>query len=134
MIKSEMKIKAIAPWFGGKRNLAPKIIQLLGKHRVYWEPFCGSCAVLLAKEPCMMETVCDLHGDLINLARVLQKEDTAIELYKRVERTLMCEQLHKEAAARGQNDTKAIEVLLINSVSNGNSLFERRKNENNSRR
>jgi len=67
-VKSEMKIKAIAPWFGGKRNLAPRIVELLGKHRVYWEPFCGSMAVLMAKLPCVMETVNDLHADLINLA------------------------------------------------------------------
>lgn len=32
-----MKIKAIAPWFGGKRNLAPQIVRLLGRHRAYWE-------------------------------------------------------------------------------------------------
>lgn len=95
-----MKIKALAPWFGGKRNLAPEIIKLLGKHRIYWEPFCGSMAVLLAKEPCAMETVNDLHGDLINLARIVQNEKTAIELYSRLARTLMCEQLHAEAAER----------------------------------
>jgi DNA adenine methylase len=95
-----MKISALAPWFGGKRNLAPEIIKLLGKHRVYWEPFCGSMAVLLIKEPCVMETVNDLHGDLVNLARVVQTEETAIELYSRLSRTLMCEQLHKEAAQR----------------------------------
>lgn len=97
---SDMKVRAIAPWFGGKRNLAPKIIELLGPHRAYWEPFCGSMAVLLAKEPSSMETVNDLHGDLINLARVLQNEETALDLYCRLNRTLMCEPLHREAAER----------------------------------
>lgn len=100
MLKEIMKIKAIAPWFGGKRNLAPKIVELLGPHRVYWELFCGSMAVLMAKPPCVMETVNDLHGDLINLARVLQKEGTAVELYSRLSRTLMHEQLFCEAAER----------------------------------
>jgi DNA adenine methylase len=97
---AEMKIKAIAPWFGGKRNLAGRIIEALGPHRAYWEPFCGSMAVLLNKKPCPMETVNDLHGDLINLARVLQAEDTAVELYGRLSRTLMCEQLFLDAAQR----------------------------------
>ncbi len=96
----DMKVRAIAPWFGGKRNLAPKIIELLGPHRAYWEPFCGSMAVLLAKEPSSMETVNDLHGDLINLARVLQNKETAVDLYERLNRTLMCEPLHREAAER----------------------------------
>ena len=42
-----MKVTALAPWFGGKRTLAPKVIELLGEHRTYVEPFCGSMAVLL---------------------------------------------------------------------------------------
>lgn len=42
-------ITAIAPWFGSKRTLAPRIVAELGSHRAYWEPFCGSMAVLLAK-------------------------------------------------------------------------------------
>lgn len=95
-----MPIKGLAPWFGGKRNLAPTIVKLLGRHRVYWEPFCGSCAVLLAKPPCVMETVNDLHGDLINLARVLKNEDLALQLYNKLSRTLVHEQLFKEAAER----------------------------------
>jgi DNA adenine methylase len=98
--RPEMKIKALAPWFGGKRNLAPAIIKLLGKHRVYWEPFCGSMAVLLNKEPCGMETVNDLHGDLINLAKVVKDQDCAIKLYELLARTLMHEELHSQAAER----------------------------------
>ena len=41
-------IKAIVPSFGGKRTLAPQIVAELGEHRAYWEPFCGSMAVLIA--------------------------------------------------------------------------------------
>lgn len=44
-----MKITALAPWYGSKRTLAPRIVEQLGEHRAYWEPFCGSCAVLFAK-------------------------------------------------------------------------------------
>lgn len=98
----EMKITAIAPWFGSKRTLSPEIVRELGKHRVYWEPFCGSMAVLLAKSPCVMETANDLHGDLINLARVLQSESLAVELYGRLSRTLMHEDLYTEAAERAR--------------------------------
>lgn len=93
-----MQIGAIAPWFGSKRTLARRIVAALGPHRAYWEPFCGSMAVLLAKEPATMETVNDLHGDLINLARVVQAEDTAVDLYGRLARTLMVEKLFKDEA------------------------------------
>src|SRR5262249_40820765 len=93
-----MKITALAPWFGSKRTLAPRIVETLGPHKAYWEPFCGSMAVLLAKEPATMETVNDLHGDLINLARVVQSEPSAVELYGRLARTFMGEKLFKAEA------------------------------------
>jgi len=97
---SEMKIKAAVPWLGSKRNLAPVAIKLLGPHRVYWELFCGSMAVLFAKVLCVMETVVDLHADLTNLAKVLQSEALALKLYRRAARTLMSDQLHREARNR----------------------------------
>lgn len=93
-------ITALAPWFGGKRNLAPEIVATLGKHRVYWEPFCGSMAVLLAKPASTMETVNDLHGDLINLARVIQDAKLAPQLYRRLRRAWLAEALFEEAAER----------------------------------
>jgi DNA adenine methylase len=91
------KIKAIAPWFGGKRTMAPLIVEQFGKHGQYFEPFCGSMAVLFAKEPSQKETVNDLHGDLINLAKVLQHRLHAEELYDRLHRTLFSEGLLDEA-------------------------------------
>jgi DNA adenine methylase len=96
----EMPIKALAPWFGAKRNLASRIVELLGKHSTYWEPFCGSMAVLLAKPPCVMETVNDLHGDLINLARVIQDKEKGFDLYDKLSRTLYAEDFFKEAKER----------------------------------
>lgn len=95
-----MKIKSIVPYFGGKRNLAPKIVEAMGLHRVYWEPFCGSMAILMAKPPCVMETVNDLHADLINLARVIQDSKLGSQLYRKLRRTMMHEQFFIEAAER----------------------------------
>lgn len=92
-----MKVKAIAPWFGGKRTLAPEIVKQLGEHTQYFEPFCGSMAVLFAKEPSQKETVNDLHGDLINLAHVIRERDTAEVLYDRLARTPFCEDFLPEA-------------------------------------
>lgn len=88
-----MKIRSIAPWFGGKRTLAPRVVELLGEHDSYFEPFCGSMAVLLAKPKSAHETVNDLHGDLINLAFVLQDSAGSVHLYERSQRTLVCETL-----------------------------------------
>ncbi len=86
-------ITALAPWFGGKRNLAATITAELGDHRVYWEPFCGGLAILGAKPPCVMETVGDLHGDLTNLAWIIQDRIEGPRLYRRLRRVLMAEPL-----------------------------------------
>lgn len=88
-----LKIGCLKPWYGCKRTLAPKIVEQLGDHRVYWEPFCGSCAVLFTKDRATYESVNDLHRDLINLALVLQDEALALDLYARVNRTLFHEDM-----------------------------------------
>lgn len=97
MADQAMQIKALAPWMGGKRTMAPAIVEELGKHTQYFEPFCGSMAVLMAKEPSQKETVNDLHGDLTNLAWVLQRQSEAEVLYERLQRTLVSERILKIA-------------------------------------
>jgi DNA adenine methylase len=83
-----MKIRALAPWFGGKRTLAPRIVAELGKHSCYWEPCVGGCAVLPAKPKCSHETINDLHGDMTNLLRVVQHDDLGPALFERLLRTV----------------------------------------------
>lgn len=93
----KMKVKATTPYFGGKRTLAPDIVQQMGEHTQYFEPFCGSCAVLFNKKPSQKETICDLHGDATNLARVIQNESIAIRLYERTSRTPFAEGILHDA-------------------------------------
>jgi DNA adenine methylase len=93
-----VEITSLAPWYGSKRTLGPRIVDELGKHRAYWEVFCGSMAVLLNKPQSSMETVNDLHGDLTNLARVIQRRSTAELLYDTLSRTWMCESIFREYA------------------------------------
>lgn len=95
-----MAITALVPWFGSKRNLAPAIIDELGPHDDYWELFCGSMAITLMKPEARNETVNDLHGDLHNLARVLQDERVAPVLYRRLRRTLFSEDIHRDCQQR----------------------------------
>jgi len=106
-MKERPAITAIAPWFGGKRILAPAIVGELGRHRVYWEPFCGSMAVLMVKPECSHEHLNDLHGDLINLARVIQNPDLGPKLYRQLRRTWLMEELQvecKAALTNGETD------------------------------
>jgi len=61
------------PYFGGKIKIGPIIADLLPAHSHYVEPYCGSLAVLLAKPPCVHETVNDLDSVLVNFWRVLRE-------------------------------------------------------------
>lgn len=95
-----MKLGAMIPSFGCKRTLAKRIVAELGPHDAYWELCCCSCAVLFAKEPCRMETVVDLWGDVTHLIRCLQDDDAALALYGRTARTTMSDVLYREAFER----------------------------------
>jgi len=92
------KIKAIAPWFGGKRTLGETIAAEFGPHRAYWGLCCGSLAVEFAKEPATMEVCIDMHGDLTNLAFVLKEEPLAVDLYSRLGRTLLSREIFLKSA------------------------------------
>jgi DNA adenine methylase len=96
----------LAPWYGSKRSIAKAIIEQIGKHKFYWEPFCGSMAVLMQKPRCEMETVNDLNGDLINLARIIQSEQLADQLYQKLSRTLFAEQFFNESKERWRSDER----------------------------
>lgn len=87
------KITAIAPWFGGKRTLAPVIAEQLGPHNYYFEGCAGSMAVLFAKQPASIEMVCDVHGLVTNLAKVVQDKVAAAVLFERLQRTMYCDKI-----------------------------------------
>lgn len=59
-------------YFGGKTLMGPTIAALMPAHEHYVEPYCGSLAVLLAKDPTRYETVNDIDGDLMTFWRVLR--------------------------------------------------------------
>src|SRR5205823_13902933 len=64
-------------WYGGKFNHLDWLLPLLPDCHHYCEPFAGSAAVLLNREPSPVETYNDLDGEVVNFFRVLreQKED-----------------------------------------------------------
>lgn len=67
-------MKPPVPYFGGKITLGPAIAALLPEHEHYVEPYCGSLAVLLAKQqPSDHETVNDLDGVLMTFWRILRE-------------------------------------------------------------
>lgn len=59
-------------YYGGKQQLAHRIVQLMPPHKVYLEPFAGGAAVLFAKPRAQRETLNDLDGRLMRFWRALR--------------------------------------------------------------
>ena len=69
-----MKVKCVAPWGGGKRTLAPKIVELLGEHTEFHEPFTGGCSILAQKPRCAVERINDLNPKIVNVLKCIRDE------------------------------------------------------------
>jgi len=61
-------------WYGGKFSHLDWLLPLLPKAHHYCEPFGGSAAVLLNRQPSVVETYNDVDGELVNFFRVLRTE------------------------------------------------------------
>jgi DNA adenine methylase len=72
-------VKPPFAYFGGKITLASAIASLLPEHDHYVEPFAGSLAVLMAKEPSRQETVNDLDSNIVTFWRVLRDRPEDLE-------------------------------------------------------
>jgi len=69
-------VKPVAPYMGGKRNLALRLVQLIDAHpcETYAEPFVGMGGVFLRrrrKPPC--EVINDISEDVATFFRILQR-------------------------------------------------------------
>ncbi len=65
-------------WYGGKFSHLDWLLPLLPESRHYCEPFGGSAAVLLNREPAPVETYNDLDGEVVNFFRALRENKDAL--------------------------------------------------------
>jgi DNA adenine methylase len=75
-LSSVQPVRPVAPYLGGKRNLAGRLTKLIATipHRAYVEPFVGMGGVFLrrtVRPP--VEVINDLSGDVANLFRVVRR-------------------------------------------------------------
>lgn len=67
-------------WYGGKFSHLDWLLPLLPKTTHYCEPFGGSAAILLNREPAPVETYNDIDSEVVNFFRVLREQkDNLIE-------------------------------------------------------
>src|SRR5438067_3056761 len=65
-------------WYGGKYSHLDWLLPLLPDATHYCEPFGGSAAVLINREPSPVETYNDVHGEVVNFFRVLREQKDAL--------------------------------------------------------
>lgn len=65
-------------WYGGKYSHLDWLLPLLPKAQHFCEPFGGSAAVLINREPSPVETYNDLDSELVNFFRVLREQKDAL--------------------------------------------------------
>lgn len=90
LVEGEASVKAPFPYFGGKSRVAALVWSRFGDPPNYVEPFCGSCAILLARPGWDIErgdwadgmprteTVNDSNAWLCNLWRAIKADPDAV--------------------------------------------------------
>lgn len=77
MARSQRKHIAFG-WYGGKFSHLDWLLPLLPPSHHYCEPFGGSAAVLLNREPSPVETYNDTDSEVVNFFRVLREQKDAL--------------------------------------------------------
>jgi site-specific DNA-adenine methylase len=83
--KDAMPVRALCPWFGAGRLIAPLVAQELAGCKFVAVPFCGGMSEI-AEIDARSIAVNDLHRHVINLARVVADDAMRRELIKRLAR------------------------------------------------
>ncbi len=65
-------------WYGGKYSHLNWLLPFLPQATHYCEPFGGSAAVILNRDPARVETYNDIDGELTNFFRVLREQKEAL--------------------------------------------------------
>lgn len=71
-LRGRHRRRIVFGWYGGKFSHLDWLLPLLPKCHHYCEPFSGSGAVLLNRNPSPVETYNDIDGDAVNFFRILR--------------------------------------------------------------
>ena len=94
-------MKTPLSYYGGKQQLAAKILGMIPEHRLYCEPFTGGGAVFFAKPPSKVEVINDTNGELINFYRVMKNDFKALE--REISTGLHSRRIHEQAGVVYEN-------------------------------
>lgn len=94
-------------WYGGKFSHLNWLLPLLPQCHHYCEPFAGSAAVLLNRDPSPVETYNDIDGEVANFFRVLR--DKKEELIEKIALTPFSREEFYYSVSRSQRTLDGLE-------------------------
>ena len=100
-----MSTKPLMRYHGAKWRLAPWIISHFPAHHCYVEPFGGSAAVLISKEPSAREVYNDKNDEMVNLFNVIRDNEMRTELLRLLVMTPYSRTEFEFAKEAGHNDS-----------------------------
>ena len=100
-------MKTLLKYPGAKNRLASWIVSHIPPHKVYCEPFLGSAAVFLNKEPAYNEILNDLDDDIYNFFKVVRENPE--ELCRLIEATPYSRTEYTTAYVDSEEDALSIE-------------------------
>lgn len=98
--KPDRKLIAFG-WYGGKYSHLDWLLPLLPQTTHFCEPFGGSAAVLINREPSPVETYNDVYGEVVNFFRVLREQGD--DLTRMIGLTPFSRAEFEEAISGGEN-------------------------------
>ncbi|HWY60934.1 MAG TPA: DNA adenine methylase [Rhizomicrobium sp.] len=79
VVPRSQRRRIVFGWYGGKFSHLEWLLPLLPKAHHYCEPFSGSAAVLLNRDPSPVETYNDVDGEVVNFFRMLRDQGPELE-------------------------------------------------------
>lgn len=108
--------RALARYLGGKNRIAPWIISFFPPHKIYVEPFGGSGAVLLNKQPAWMEVYNDLYDRVVNFFEVLRDPEKSARLASLLELTPYAQTAYARSFEIAEDQVEDALRFAINSM------------------
>ena len=105
--RNKTRKKIVFGWYGGKFSHLSWLLPLLPPCHHYCEPFGGSGAVLLNREPSPVETYNDIDGEVVHFFRVLR--DHPQELMRSISLTPFSREEYHLAVSGDVDDISAVE-------------------------
>lgn len=114
LARSKRGKKIVFGWYGGKFSHLGWLLPLLPECHHYCEPFAGSAAVLLNRNPSHVETYNDIDGDVVGFFRTLR--DRHDDLVRAIALTPFSREEYYQAihgAVTGLNDVERARRFFI---------------------